>query len=121
MSSELTASKAKAALLVALDELTRAQIASECGVAERTLYTWLTESEFQAAVEQHHRRIVRELVGPALARLKRNIRHGKPAEANKAIEIALKAAGWLTASEASNDGDDDGPPKRFVVEDPGDA
>lgn len=119
---KLSASKLRAAWLVALDELTRAKIAAEVGISEWTLYEWLRLPEFQAEVRRGHQRLARELVGPALRRLRKTITTGKPAEANRAIELVLKAADMVGG--AADDGgdsqsDDDGAPGRFVVVDPG--
>lgn len=43
----------QAAMLVAQDTLTDKQIASECGIAERTLERWKLRSEFSARVQEH--------------------------------------------------------------------
>lgn len=40
-------------MLVAQDTLTDKQIASECGIAERTLERWKLRSEFSARVQEH--------------------------------------------------------------------
>jgi hypothetical protein len=49
----LTAPQARAAALVAADELSDAAIAAELGIGERTLYRWKELPAFQGAVAAH--------------------------------------------------------------------
>lgn len=97
--SGLSPQKQRAAWLVALDELTRTEIAAAVGISERQLYAWLREDEFRAEVTTHCQRLMRELIAPAIRRLKQTIKNAKPADANKACELALKAAGWVDAQK----------------------
>lgn len=53
----LTAPQREAAILVADDELTDERIAAQVGVTSRTLRTWKSYPEFQAAVADHRMRL----------------------------------------------------------------
>lgn len=105
-----TERKQRAAWLVALDEMSQPEIAQAVGISERQLRNWKNEPEFQEAVRAHCAVLMRELIAPAIQRLRRTIRDAKPADANKACEIALKAAGWIEAAKSGEAGGNGGQP-----------
>lgn len=62
MMFEWDGQKEKAAVLLGLGELTIAEIAKDLDVAERTVYRWQTDSEFQARVDENREAIRKEVL-----------------------------------------------------------
>lgn len=98
------APKEKAAVLVALGELTNAQIAEQCEVGESTIYNWKGSTEFKERVEENkeeiRKRVFTEGIGDLLARVRRyNKRWGQIDQvfAERAADPAHSSVpGWTT-------------------------
>lgn len=82
-----------AALLATGASLTA--VARRCGVPRRTLYDWRQDAAFGDLVQRAARNITRELVGVAVARLRRILEKGDDAHAVKVCDMLFRLAGWF--------------------------
>lgn len=73
--------KTRAAVLVAEDDISDAEIAAGAGVTKQTLYNWKANPAFQARVDDHLREIDRAMMRHAIAR-----RHQRIAKMQRVLE-----------------------------------
>lgn len=70
-----SAAKEKAALLVALDELTNNKIAEEADVTNKTLWQWKQKPEFQSRVDEHQKAIFERIRRHGLGTADNRVKH----------------------------------------------